>query len=406
MRGSLKRRCRPKGQTRCSHKGECRWSVILDLGMERDPKRPDRLKRKQKWITFRGTKEEAETRHRELVRSAKRNEFVEPSKTTLAEWLREWVEKAVKPPRLAQATYDSYTRIIEIHIVPAIGSLRLQALKPLDVEDYYTGQAKLAETTIQVHHAVLHGALEAAVKANLVTRNVAARASNKPKKATSEDVLDHVWTAVEASAFLKTAKTAGDQPAAFYATALDSGARKGELAALRWTDLDFATGRLTITRQLLKGGRTPVYGPPKTKAGRRTIDLAKETLDLLRVHKAHQAEIKMKNRQHYRDEGLIFAKEWGDLHGRADTLGGPLQVNNIGQREYDRLIKAAGVKRIKFHGLRHTCATLLLAAGVQANVVQRRLGHAKVSMTLDIYAHVLPAQQQDAAARLGALLHG
>jgi integrase len=93
------------------------------------------------------------------------------------------------------------------------------------------------------------------------------------------------------------------------------------------------------------------------------------------------------------------------LHGREDSLGNPIQVNTIGQREFERLIKRAGVKRIKFHG-RHTVATLMLAAGVPAHVVQRRLGHSKIEMTLGIYAHALPSMQQDAAARLAALLHG
>ena len=94
------------------------------------------------------------------------------------------------------------------------------------------------------------------------------------------------------------------------------------------------------------------------------------------------------------------------MQKRGDSLGHPLQVNNIGQREFARLIKAAGVKRIKFHGMRHTVATLMLSAGVPAHVVQRRLGHSKIEMTLGVYAHALPSMQQDAAQRLAALLHG
>ena len=103
---------------------------------------------------------------------------------------------------------------------------------------------------------------------------------------------------------------------------------------------------------------------------------------------------------------LVFAKEWGDLHGRADSLGLPLQSNNLGQREFARVLKAANVRRITFHGLRHTSATLLLKAGVAAHVVQRRLGHKRIGITLGIYAHVLPSMQQDAARRLGGLLYG
>jgi integrase len=127
---------------------------------------------------------------------------------------------------------------------------------------------------------------------------------------------------------------------------------------------------------------------------------------LLRTHKQAQAEIKLRNRQAYRDHGLVFAKDWSDVGRRTDTLGDPLSVNNIRQREFLRLIQAAGVKRITIHGLRHTCASLLLAAGVPPNVVQQRLGHKSIEITLSVYAHVLPGQQQDAARRLGALIYG
>lgn len=392
MRGSLTQR----------YKGS--WTVILDLGYETDVTTGKR-KRKQKWITVRGSKREAETKLAELVRAAHRGEFVEPTKMTLGQWLNEWVEKAIKPPQRAQSTYDSYTRVISAYLIPALGSLRLQSVRPLDLEAYYGSHPHLSPSSLQVHHAILHSALDAAVRGGLLTRNVAQLVSNKPKKGGGADVLDHVWTAEEASKFLAAAKAAGPQQAAFYSLALDTGARRGELASLKWSDLDTAGGKLTIQRHLQSGGHAPVFSPTKTGTVR-AVELSAETLALLRAHKAHQSEIKLRNRQHYRDHGLMFAKEWADLRGRRDSLGAPLQVNNIGAREFDGLIRAAGVKRIKFHGMRHTVATLMLAAGVPAHVVQRRLGHAKVEMTLGIYAHALPSMQLDAAERLARLLHG
>jgi integrase len=102
----------------------------------------------------------------------------------------------------------------------------------------------------------------------------------------------------------------------------------------------------------------------------------------------------------------VFAKEWPDVRAQRDGLGKPLQASNLGQREYAALIKGAKVRPITFHGLRHTCATLLLQAGTPVHVVSERLGHAKVSMTMEVYAHVLPDMQQQAATALGALLHG
>jgi integrase len=210
---------------------------------------------------------------------------------------------------------------------------------------------------------------------------------------------------LEARDFLTAAKAAGPQPAAFYTLALDSGMRKAELCGLPWTDLDLDNGTVRIVRQLTKPGPAPTFGPTKTGSAR-TVALGPETVALLRTHKRHQAELKMANRTVYQDHGLVFAKEWPDLETRDATLGHPLQMNNLGQREYPTLIKAAQVRAIKFHGLRHTCATLLLPNGVPPKVVQERLGHSKVAMTMEVYAHVLPTMQADAAAMLGGLLHG
>jgi integrase len=374
------------------------------LGYQVDPV-TGKAKRKQKWITFRGTRKQAEAALTDHVRAANRGEFVEPSKSTLGEWLTEWLKKAVTPPLKSQATFDSYSRIIETRLLPKLGGIRLQALKPIDIEAYYSDLSALSPSTVQIHHAILHSALNAAVHNGLITRNVAALVSNKPRKTARQDVHDHVWSADEAAMFLKTAKAAGAQPAAFYTLALDTGARRGELAAIQWSDVDLSAGTVTIRRTLLKGGREAVFGPTKTGTIRR-LELSAESVDLLKEHKKQQAAIKLRNRQHYHDLGLVFAKECSDLHSRADSLGLPLQVNTIGEREFGRLIKAAGVRRIKFHGLRHTVATLMLSAGVPAHVVQRRLGHAKIEMTLGIYAHALPSMQQEAAAKLAALLHG
>jgi integrase len=169
--------------------------------------------------------------------------------------------------------------------------------------------------------------------------------------------------------------------------------------------VDLATGRIQVVQQLLTPGPSPVFGPPKGKRAR-TIRIGTEMVDLLKTHRQHQAEVKMKNRTTYHEFGLVFAKEWTDVRTRGETLGHPLQANNLGQREYAKLIAAAGVKPIKFHGLRHTCATMLLASGEAVPVAAQRLGHAQVSMTLDVYAHATEDLQLAAAAKLGALLHG
>lgn len=380
------------------------WSLILDLGYVTDMQTGLR-KRRQKWVTVRGTKKDAEAQLNELVRAANRGEFVERSKFTTGEWLREWLDKAIRPPAKRASTYRVYSHVIEDRLIPAIGSIRLQELKAADLKRYYT-ETRLSSSTLAQHHAIVHGALKAAVLEGLVTRNVASLVIGKPQIRRDHDsVGKNCWEPEEARAFLVAARAAGPQPGALYALALDSGARKNELCGLQWSDVDLETGTVTFVRQLTRTGRKPEFGPVKNGIPR-TIDLAAETVELLKSHKRAQAELKMRNRTAYHDLGMVFSKEWGDLHGREDSLGLPLQSNNLGQREFARILKAANVRPITIHGLRHTSATLLLKAGVPAHVVQQRLGHKRVEITLGIYAHVLPSMQHDAARRLGALLFG
>ena len=165
-----------------------------------------------------------------------------------------------------------------------------------------------------------------------------------------------------------------------------------------------ASGDGSPGQQLLKGGSDPTFVPTKGKRAR-TIDIEPETVELLRAHKRHQAELKLRHRREFHDHGLVFCKDWSNVGRRCDTLGDPLSINNLGQREFAGLIAAAGVKPITLHGLRHTSASLLLSAGVPPHVVQQRLGHKRVEITLDLYAHVLPGQQSDAARKLDALIY-
>ena len=136
----------------------------------------------------------------------------------------------------------------------------------------------------------------------------------------------------------------------------------------------------------------------------RTIDLSPELVNILRAHRAHQAEVKIANRATYRDHGLVFAKEWRER--RNDCVGDPLQMNNLGQREFAMLLSKSGVRTIRFHGMRHTAATLMLKQGVPVKVVAERLGHEKTSTTEDLYMHALPTMGRDAARVMGSLLHG
>jgi len=373
------------------------WRIVLSLG-----KGPNGRWR-QRWHTFKGTKREAESKRTALIAELESGDSIEPSKVTVSAYLDDWMAKAIKPSRTVY-TYVSYRSTIEKHIKPHLGHIALQRLTPLDVQRYYQERkVHLSEGSVVIHKAILTSALNTAVESGLLKQNPASRVAKamKPKVHVKDtDLLDNVWTAEEAGQFLDHLTGASTQWSAIFNLLLEAGLRKGELLGLMWKDLEGST--LRVDRQLLgvKQGAL-VTAVPKGKRSR-VLDLSQGLVELLMRHKREQAELKMANRLHYSDLGLMFAQDYE--HG-AKHLGHPLHRSLIGT-QLDRLVRDAKVKRITVHGLRHTSATLLLKAGVQPHVVQKRLGHAKVEMTLNVYSHVLPSMQSEAAERLAKLLHG
>lgn len=396
-------------------KAKDRWTIVLECGYKIDAETGEK-KRDQRWISFKGTKEQAEIHMADLIGKVARHEFVEPSKMTVGQWLDRWLDAKVKPSRRPH-TYKSYSTIVARHLKPALGHIPLQQLQAMDIERFHAEHATLKASTRQVHHAVLSNALKSAVKARLVYRSVASDVEGKPKSAhMTDDLIAQCWSAEEARAFLAATKNESPQVQAFYDLALNTGARKAELHGLKWEDVNLDAGTLRIVRQLDHPGKpkasddgevriVPVFGPTKTKKPR-TLDLGPDTVRLLREHRRTQAELKMANRNTYCDHGLIFAREVREPRAPNGELGMPLPDSMLGSSVFKRLTKQAGVKPIKFHGMRHTCATLLLADGEVAKVVAQRLGHSNVMITLNTYQHVLPGMQKAAATRLGALLRG
>jgi len=299
-----------RGCLRQRYKGS--WNIVLDLGYQTDHQTGKR-KRKQKWFTVKGNKRKAEKKLAELLYKANNNELIPPSKITFGEWLAQWVELAIKPPRKRPRTYEAYKGIIKNHLKPNLGQIRLQELDPIHIEQYYV-DSSLSPTTLELHHALISGALKSAQKKRVIKENPAKLIDNRPHRSEeqkSEDAQKHCWDLDETRKIIAAAQTFGPQAAAFYPLALDSGARKGELCGLMWPDMDLDRCKVHVVQQLTKPGPEPEFGPPKR--GKRTITISSKTAQLLKVHKKHQAELKMKNRSRYHDFGLVFAKEWEHL---------------------------------------------------------------------------------------------
>jgi integrase len=314
---------------------------------------------------------------------------------TVGEYLERWVKDVQGTVR--QSTYEGYEYAVRPHIAPALGRLKLRDLTPIHVRSFYRDRldSGLAPATVHKLHAVLHKALKAAVADDLVPRNAAA--GLKLPRITREEI--DPLREEEARRLLEAAR--GDRLEALYILALNTGMRQGELLALKWDDADLENGLLRVRRTLTHANKAFILGEPKTKNSRRTIRLAKSAVDALQAHLSRQlAEIERMGSL-YQPGGLIFATEAGTI----------INPSNLRNRSFKPLLTRAGLRPIRFHDFRHTCATLLLSKNINPKVGSEMLGHASISITLDIYSHLLPDMQEKAARpwrkRSGNwLLHG
>ena len=198
----------------------------------------------------------------------------------------------------------------------------------------------------------------------------------------------------EARAFLEAVRKSGDRFEALYVLAVATGLRRGELLGLRWDDVDLERGTLRVGRALIREGGRHTLGEIKTKRGRRQINLTSRSVNALKAHRKKQLEEKIMRAGLYEDNGLIFASR----------VGTPVNPENLVKRSFKLLLEKVGLPEIRFHDLRHTCATLLLGRGVHPKFVQELLGHATIAMTLDTYSHYLPSMGDQAAGAMESAL--
>jgi integrase len=303
------------------------------------------------------------------------------------EYLDHWLETT--RPTVRPGTIRRYRELIRLHVVPALGGIRLAKLTAADVQRLYADRLTvLSPTTVRYIHSVLHHALDDAVKWGLLVRNVC-DAVEPPRKQRKE--MD-TWSLEEVVRILDAA--VDDPLEAFWYLAIFTGMRRGEMLALKWTDLDLESGLLAVQRTLSRGETSRfLEAEPKTQAGRRRIKLSPSTIDALKRQKVRQLEHRLAVGEAYGDRGYVFA----------NLTGGHIDPSAL-YHAYNALIERAGVPRIRLHDNRHTSATLLLAGGIHAKIVQERLGHSAIAMTLDLYSHVTPDMQQQAADAMEATI--
>jgi integrase len=358
---------------------------------------PDPLTGKRKQHSRGGfrTKRAAQEALNEALARMREGTFVQPSPRRLGSFLVEDWLPAVRPPRVRPSTWASYRMAVERHIVPALGGVLLQGLTPAHLTAFYRallddgrrdGRGGLAPKSVRNIHGVLHAALRDAVRWGYLPRNVAAGA-DLPKRMTPEM---HVWSPEQLRAFLD--QVWDDPLYAAWLLLATTGMRRGEVAGLRWVDIDVDAGRVSPRRPRVVVDYEVVVSEPKTAKGRRSLALDPATVAALREHRTRQLERRLAVGPRWQDSGLVFT--WPD--------GRPIHPERF-SRWFEQHARAAGLPKIRLHDVRHSYATAALTAGVPAKVVSERLGHANIAITMDTYSHVLPgldAQAADTVARL------
>ena len=301
----------------------------------------------------------------------------------VGEYLDAWLKGSVHGT-VRRSTYDRDSYLVNNHIKPVLGGLKLKKLNSAHVQSFYRDRldAGLSASTVHKMHDILRRGLAQAVKWHLLPRNVA-DVVKPPRPVPTEMV------ALSADDTRRLLEAAGEyRLEALYILAVHTGMRQGEMLALRWQDVDMENAVIGVRRTLTRSGGKITFGEPKTKKSRRSIRLTPQAVEALRSHLERQLRDMEILGDRYQDQGLVFT---------TDT-GGPINPSNLRQRSFAALLKRAGLRHMRFHDLRHTCATLLLSRGVHPKFVQELLGHATIAITLDTYSHVMPSMG-DATAR-------
>jgi integrase len=329
------------------------------------------------------------------------------NKVTLAQHLEEWLDSL----RLSPSTVASYRKNARLHLVPTLGEQRLDQITGTKITALYRrlensgradGNGGLSARTVRYIHTILHSALSAAVRDGRLAVNPTDKAvPPSARQAASPEM--HTWSGEELGRFLDWAKARDEELHPAWLVLAMTGMRRGEALALRWGDVDFDAATISVRRALTlirnkgKVGEM-VVGPPKSGKPR-VVDVDEQTLAALRSYRAWRGSV-----------ALTLARSDAYVLGRID--GSPRQPEHF-SRSFQTQLAAAReelgkdlLSEIRLHDLRHTHATLLLAGGVHPKIVSERLGHAKISITLDTYSHVIPTLQREAASKLAALVYG
>ncbi len=314
------------------------------------------------------------TKLRQAMGDADQGLVFDAGTLTVGQYMDKWLPNIKGTVR--QRTWERYEQLVRVHIKPGIGAKKLKDLTRAHVKGLYAAKREaVSARTVQYIHVTLHKALKDAVADGLVPRNVSD--GLKPSKSRRHEI--DPLTPEQAKAFLTTARE--DRFHALYVLAIHYGLRQGELLGLKWSDVNLDAGTLQVRRTMSEARSGRIEEGTKNGKGRR-IELSQTAVEALRSHRAGQEGEMGKG---YDGRGLVFAT----------SKGTPTSGTNLVNRSFKPLLKRAGVPNIRFHDLRHTCATIRFMKGQHPKNVQELLGHSSVAITLDIYSHMIPGMGGD-----------
>jgi len=323
------------------------------------------------------TQKEVQDKVNEALYQQQRGTLITAPNEPLKDYLGRWLEEVCIPPNLRVSTYVKYKKTITTYIIPAIGRVPLQKLGPLHIKRLCNDQLKrgLSPKMVVEIHGLLHKALDDAVKWGLVGRNVCDLVDRPRVEKKETPVLDKD----QALALLESVKQ--HRLGVLLLVVLTTGMRRGELLALRWADVNLEKGTLFVNKTV---DYIPHYGyvenGAKTKAGRRTIKLAAFVVEILKTHRERQLDLKAKAGSKWTEKDLVFCGLTGNYFNPNYLL-----------RLFKKVLVDAGLAHMRFHDLRHSAATILLAMGIHPKVVQELLGHSSFLITMNLYGHVFPS---------------
>ncbi len=362
-----------------------RWAIIIDD--------PNSGTRKRRWHSFKGSKRQAQVECARLISEMQNGNYLAPDKTTFAEFAERWLTHMKS--QVSPKSHARYGELLRKNVVPLIGAVVLTKLKPVIISEAYAkalengrrdGTGGLSPRTVGHMHRVLRQALGDAVKWEMLHRNPA-DAVNPPKvERTVMQTYDLDQTATLIDAMRGTRLLVPTMLAVL------CGLRRGEVVALKWRNVDLAAGRLAVVESAEQVGTNIRYKPPKSGNGRQLV-MSARLVDELRSHRMRQAEELLRVGVRLTDDTFVVAQ----------VDGSPIQPDTLTQ-DWTRKIEKTGLPVCRFHDLRHAHATHMLANGIHPKVASERLGHSKIGITLDLYSHVLPSMQEDAAERVDEAL--